>query len=128
MRLKAGVLATACLLLLVACATVPAAVKPIPNPPNLVGKWKGEWGGNMVHPMEMVVDRQREGVVGGWIIFPGPTHRLRGTVGAAPDGSVWVLLVDVGGREFPLKVVSEKRLEGTGRSHGHFGPVTLTRE
>ena len=128
MRLKAGVLATASLLLLVACATVPTVVKPVPNPPNLVGKWKGEWGGNMVHPIEMVLDTQREGIVSGRMTFPHSNYAaVSGTIGAAQDGSVWVLL-DVGGREFPLKVVSQKRLEGTGRSHGHFGPVTLTRE
>ncbi len=30
--------------------------------------------------------------------------------------------------ELLLKVVSDRRLEGTGRSPSHFGPVILTRE
>lgn len=121
------------LLLLVACASVSEELKPIPNPPNLVGKWKGEWGGNMVHPIGLVVWKQEGGRVSGTMTFSGghgsPTsaHPASGTLGAKPDGSVWLML-DVEGRAFPLRVVSDKRLEGTGQSRGHFGPVTLTRE
>ncbi len=84
----------------------------------------------MVHPIEMDVEKQEGAKVTGTMTFiprGRSTHRMSGTIGAKPDGSVWVVL-DVEGRDFPLKVVSPKRLEGTGRSATHYGSVTLNRE
>lgn len=136
MRSRTGgfvsVLAMAPLLgIVTGCATVEETLAPVPTPPNLVGKWKGEWGGNMVHPIEVVVEDQQGQKVSGTMVFvvhgSFTYHRMRGSVGAKRDGSIWVLL-DVGGRDFSLKVVSDKRLEGTGRSTGHYGPVSLSRQ
>jgi hypothetical protein len=90
------------LLILAGCATAAEQLTPVPASATLIGKWKGDWGGNMTHPMS-------------------------GTTGTRPDGSVWVYL-NVGRVEFPLKVLSDKRLEGTGRSATHQGPVILSRE
>lgn len=117
---------------LASCAAVTEPLTPLATPPNLLGKWKGEWGGTMNHPIELVVEKQERTNVSGAYTFLRPghspsTHRMTGTVGAKPDGSVWALM-DVEGREFSLNVVSERRLEGTGRSHQHYGPVTLSRE
>lgn len=55
------------------------------------------------------------------------THGMAGIIGARQDGTVW-LSMGVMKAEFLLKVVSDRRLEGTGRSPSHFGPVILTRE
>ena len=85
------------------CAAVTEQLIPIPNPPSLVGKWTGEWGGNMVHPIELVVERQDGGKLSGTMTFKhhgSSTHRMTGSIGAKPDGSVWALL-DVEGRDFP---------------------------
>jgi len=118
-------------LFLAACVTTTERLTPVANPPALMGKWTGEWGGTMVHPIEMEVEKQDGVKVTGtmtFILHSGrSTHRMSGTIGAKPDGSVWVVL-DVEGRDFPLKVLSEKRLEGTGRSPMHYGPVTLNRQ
>ena len=137
MRSRSGVwaivLAMAAFLgVLTSCAAVTEPLSPLPTPPNLLGRWKGEWGGNMNHPIEMVVEKQERASVRGAYTFFRPgyspsTHRMSGTVGAKPDGGVWVLM-DVEGREFSLKVVSDRRLEGTGRSGMHYGPVILSRE
>lgn len=116
--------------ILAGCAITTDELKALANLPTLVGKWKGEWAGTMAHPIEMVIEKQEGGKVSGTMTFyahPTSTHRLTGTIGAKPDGSVWVL-ADVEGREFPLKVISERQLEGTGRSRTHVGPVTLVRE
>jgi len=113
-----------------ACATVGEQLAPVAKPPRLTGTWKGEWGGNMQHPIALVVEKQDGAVVSGAMTFihhRTSTHRMTGRIGAKQDGSVWVLM-DVEGRDFPLKVVCEQRLEGTGRSSGHQGPVILTRE
>ena len=122
------------LVLLSGCAAVTEELTGVANPPNLIGKWKGEWGGNMIHPIEMVVEKQQEGKVSGTMtVFPQggkAIHKMNGTIGAKPDGTVWAILT-VAGRTpwaFPLKVISENRLEGTGRSMTHDGPVTLNRE
>ena len=52
---------------------------------------------------------------------------MAGTIGARKDSTVW-LSMGVMRAEFLLKVVSDRRLEGTGRSPSHVGPVVLTRE
>ncbi len=52
---------------------------------------------------------------------------MAGIIGARQDGTVW-LSIGVMRAELLLKVVSDRRLEGTGRSPSHFGPVILTRE
>lgn len=113
-----------------ACATIGEQLAPVANPPSLTGTWKGEWGGNMQHPIELVVEKQDGAAVSGTMTFIAhrtSTHRMTGRIGAKQDGSMWVLM-DVEGRDFPLRVVSGKRLEGTGRSHMHEGPVILTRQ
>lgn len=125
------------LLTLAGCATAIEELKPVHNPPNLIGKWKGEWTGlPVVHPIEMVVDKQEQGKLSGTmtivhVIFPTLTHRISGIIGAKQDGSTWILL-DVGAGTFSLKVISERRLEGTGESSEHnfrhYGPATLNRE
>ena len=103
---------------------------PGPAPTSLVGRWKGEWGGKMTHPMEVVIEKQEGSVVWGTVTFylhgSAPTHPMRGTTETRPDGSVWVHL-KTSGSEFPLRVVGN-RLEGTGQSARHYGPVILTRE
>jgi hypothetical protein len=116
--------------ILSACATVGEKLAPVANPPTLTGTWKGEWGGNMQHPIELFVEKQDGAVVSGTMTFIADrtsTHRMTGRIGAKQDGTVWVVM-DVEGRDFPLKVVSEKRLEGTGTSHMHQGPAILTRQ
>lgn len=120
-------LALGFLFLAAACATVTADPRPLASPPNLVGRWLGEWGGNMPHAMEMVVERQDGSIVSGKMIFPRATPALSGSVGAKDDGSVWVRL-HAGESDFLLRVVSDRRLEGTGQSAHHFGPVTLNRQ
>ena len=112
------------------CATAGEQLTSVANPPNLTGTWEGEWSGTMQHFIELVVKKQDGAVVSGTMTFFArytSTHRMTGRIGAKQDGSVWVLM-DVEGRDFPLRVVSEKRLEGTGRSHKHEGPVILTRQ
>lgn len=103
---------------------------PGPTPTSLVGRWKGEWGGNMTHPMEVVIEKQEGSVVWGTVSFylhgSASAHPVRGTTGTRPDGSVWVHL-KTSGSEFPLRVMGN-RLEGTGQSARHYGPVILTRE
>lgn len=111
-------------------ATAEEQLTPVANPPNLTGTWEGEWSGNMRHFIELDVKQQDGAVVSGTMTFfvrYTSTHRMTGRIGAKQDGSVWVLM-DVEGRDFPLKVISEKRLEGTGRSHKHEGPVMLKRK
>jgi len=135
MTLKARVLVVVSIgvisvFVLSACATVGEQLAPVAKPPSLTSTWKGEWGGNMQHPIELVVEKRDGAVVTGtmtFILHRTSAHRMTGRIGAKQDGSVWVLM-DVEGRDFPLKVVSEKRLEGTGRSSTHQGPVILTRE
>ena len=130
----AGLVMTAGLIL-VGCATVAETLAPIPSPPNLVGRWKGDWGGTMFHRVEITVEKQEAERISGTMTVFEPrrdpyTLPMTGTIGAKKDGSVWAVLV-IQARttwDFPLKVVSEKRVEGTGRSPGHYGPVTLNRE
>ncbi|MBI2878972.1 MAG: hypothetical protein HYY19_04535 [Candidatus Rokubacteria bacterium] len=80
--------------------------------------------------MEVVIEKQEGSVVWGTVSFhlhgSVSTHPMRGTTGTRPDGSVWVHL-KTSGSEFPLRVV-DNRLEGTGQSARHYGPVILTRE
>lgn len=122
------------LVALFGCAAVTEELKPAAGAPNLVGTWKGEWGGNMTHPIEVVVEKQQEGKVSGKVtVSPAgskATHSMTGIVGTKPDGSLWVVLTVAGPStwNFTLKVASEKRLEGTGRSPRHFGPLTLNRD
>lgn len=118
------------LIVLSACAIVTEQLTPVPTPPNLIGKWKGEWGGNMVHPIEMVVEKQEGGKVSGTMTIPQGSYPMSGTIGAKADGSLWAIFAVVGPStwDFPLKVISEKRLQGTGSSKHHYGPVTLMRE
>lgn len=120
--------------ILVGCASVMGSttepLTPGPTPTSLVGRWKGEWGGHMTHPMEVVIEKQEGSVVWGTVSFhlhgSASTQPVRGTTGTRPDGSVWVHLT-TGGSEFPLRVMGN-RLEGTGQSARHYGPVILTRE
>lgn len=131
-RKTAGFLALAMLsVILPSCATVTDEITPIQNPPNLVGKWRGEWGGNMVHPIEMMVEQQQGTGVSGKMTYlvhgSSFTHPMSGMVGGKQDGSVWIVL-NVRGAEFLLKIVSKTRLEGMGRSSSHSGPVTVSRE
>lgn len=113
-------------------ATRPSAepLTPGPTPTSLVGRWRGEWGGNMTHPMGLVIEKQEASVVWGTVSFElhGSVSTLpaRGTTGTRPDGSVWVQL-KAGANEFQLRAVGN-RLEGTGQSPRHDGPVILTRE
>ncbi|MBI2459929.1 MAG: hypothetical protein HYV61_00080 [Candidatus Rokubacteria bacterium] len=83
----------------------------------------------MVHPIEIVVDKQEVGTVSGKMSIPA-IYRMEGVIGAKPDGSLGVNLTVFGPSawEFQLKVISEKKLEGTGRSPRHYGPVVLDRE
>lgn len=120
--------------ILVGCApAMGSATEPLtpgPGPTSLVGRWKGHWGGDMTHPMEVVIENQKGSVVWGTVTFylhgSAPTHPMRGTMETRPDGSVWVHL-KTSGSEFPLRVMGN-RLEGTGQSARHHGPVLLTRE
>lgn len=118
-------------LFLVASATVAEESKPSPTAPNLVGTWKGEWGGHGAHPITLVVEKQDGDKVSGKVMMPSGTYSVSGTIEARRDGTLWANLIVASGRtpwDFPLKFVSEKRLEGTGRSPRHFGPVILDRE
>ena len=133
-RPHSGVALLALVATLVGCAPrmgpTTEPMTPGPTPTSLVGRWKGEWGGNMTHPMVVVIEKQEGSVVWGTVSFhlhgSAPTLPVRGTTGTRPDGSVWVHL-KTGGSEFPLRVVGN-RLEGTGQSASHYGPVILTRE
>ncbi|MGH7376905.1 MAG: hypothetical protein ACREKK_05755 [Candidatus Methylomirabilales bacterium] len=122
------------LVLLSGCAAVTEELTAVTSPPNLIGRWKGEWGGNMHHPIEVVVEKQQEGKVSGTMTFfpkwGKVIHTMNGTIGAKPDGTVWANLTVAAPTPltFPLNVISENRLEGTGRSANHYGPVTLNRE
>lgn len=120
--------------MLVGCAPAMAQttepLTPGPTPTSLVGRWRGEWSGNMTHPMEVVIEKQEGSVVWGTVTFylhgSVPTPPMRGTIETRPGGSVWVHLKTCG-PEFPLRVMGN-RLEGTGQSPRHYGPVILTRE
>ena len=106
------------------------SLTPGPSPTSLVGRWKGEWGGNMSHPMEVMIEKQEGSVVWGLVTYylhgSAPTYPARGTIETRPDGNVWVHL-KAGVGEFPLRLIGN-RLEGTGQSARHYGPVILTRE
>lgn len=112
------------------CATATEPLAPLADPPRLLGRWAGSWGGTMTHPMEMEVEKQRGAEVTGTVTYTThgrTTYGMAGTIGARKDGTVW-LSMGVMSAEFLLKVVSDQRLEGTGRSPSHVGPVVLTRE
>lgn len=112
------------------CATATEPLAPLADPPRLLGRWAGSWGGNMTHPMEMEIEKQRGAEVSGtatYITHGRTTHGMAGIIGTRQDGTVW-LSMGVMKAEFLLRVVSERRLEGTGRSPTHVGPVILTRE
>lgn len=86
-----------------ACTTVGEQLAPVASPPRLTGTWKGDWGGNMQHPIELVVEKQDRAVVSGTMTFIAhrtSTHRMTGRIGAKQDG--------------------------TGTSHTHQGPVIVT--
>ena len=59
-------LIAAFLVLLSGCTAVTEELTAVTSPANLLGKWKGEWGGNMHHPIEVVVEKQQEGKVSAW--------------------------------------------------------------
>lgn len=112
------------------CATATEPLAPLADPPRLLGRWAGSWSGNMTHPMEMVIEKQRGAEVTGTVTYTTharTTYGMAGTIGARKDGTVW-LSMGVMSAEFLLKVVSDRRLEGTGQSPSHVGPVVLTRE
>lgn len=112
------------------CATAMEPLAPLADPPRLLGRWAGSWSGTMTHPMEMEIEKQRGTEVSGTVTYTThgrTTHGMAGVIGARQDGTVW-LSMGVMSAEFMLKVVSARRLEGTGRSPSHVGPVILTRE
>lgn len=138
-----GLLFVGSLVLLGGCAPAVEPLKPVSGAPNLIGEWKGQWGGSIMqgmhrgdsfmNPMTLVIGRHVQSEVAGNVTyFPHPrppaTDQMTGTVGARQDGSIWVYVTTVGGVDFRLKVISDRRLEGEGSSQAHSGPVVLTRE
>lgn len=127
------------LVVLAGCAPAVESLRPAANAPNLIGEWKGQWGGldehrqPIGHPIRLVIGQHVATKVAGNVTSfphhrPPATDEMTGAVGTRHDGSIWVYASTVGGVDFRLKVVSDRRLEGEGIARNHTGPVVLTRE
>lgn len=125
--------------ILTGCAPTVESLKSASNAPNLIGEWNGQWSGSgshresTSHPVRLVIGRQVQSEVAGNVTYfpsqrPPTTDQMTGAVGARQDGSIWVYVTTVGGVDFRLRVVSDRRLEGDGIAPNHVGPVVLTRE
>ena len=114
-----------------------AAVELQPPPqseiPDLTGKWKGTWGGDMVHRTEMFVKDQDGTTISGTIIYfwRGKTYpnTITGTLGLNESGELtFVVKVTSESGTFTFTTVGPNRLEGKGSNISHRGPITLTRQ
>ncbi len=112
------------------CAT--ASLKPVNNAPNLVGRWEGMYQGSTIN---MLVQKQQGPSFAATISSSawGDSYDTTGTIGAGKDGTLWVEIEVGSGRRyhrFLMKLVSDRRLEGTDESlhHGGQDAVYFNRE
>jgi len=105
------------------CATAPVTgdLKPVNNAPNLVGRWEGVYQG---YTINMLVQKQQGPSFAATISSQawGNSYDTTGTIGAGKDGTLWVVTEFGSGRRhhrFLMKLVLDKRLEGTDESLHH---------
>ena len=105
--------------------------------PNLIGEWRGNWSGNMDHPVTVSVEEQSGSEFSGTVTLVTKkwgTHEteMKGNI-SSEDG---ILVVELefwmgksGSRHkdvFKFTTVEPNRLAGVGKGMRHEGPVTLT--